>query len=475
MNMELENKIKSALADIDSFKTESCLDVNTVGLYAEGKLAGSQKESIENHLHACLYCLKQLNDMSVLLHCTREASLAQHKCELETVKTLSIFERFRNFLSFSENPWRVSTAGLVATWIIFFGVKLAMNQLGAGDHLPPLQRDAFVKIQAISDTGGVIGEQQGVALQDGLIASNLSHLAGASKIRITLMNGTTKDIDRVWTDNSKNLAVMKPDGIDLKGIRTGDIKEIVGKKVYAVADPSSKDGLKEALVSDIRELSSRKRDGGARYIQVATQNVTKTKGAILDSEGKLLGFMITEEKHINLATPIEDARQLVKAGKAIPISQLKQVNFSGDAINAYMKGVLARDGQQWDEAISYLHNAIRLNPSLEGAYVELGYCYYRQQNFNKEAEAYENVLKINPQNADALYSLGWNMESQGLYEKAVPLYERALALSPADTELIYQLAISYLAQGNKKNALLMVKRLEPLDPGQAGLLKRLIK
>ena len=477
MSMELENKIKTALADIDSFKTADCLDYDAISRYMENQLDKPGRESVEKHLHSCLYCLKQLNDLTALQYFQKQESLQQQRKQPSQANTPTYVEQLREIFTVTFNPWRFSAIGLAVAWVVFIVNNIVLRQAGNEAGFPQLNQNAFVKVQALNEAGSILQEQQGVVVgSEGLIASNLSRLAGASKLRITLKDGTTREISQIWKDEDKNLAVLKTDGNALVSIPIGDIKEIVGRRIYAVADPSSsKNVLQEALASDIKEIPSRKKDGGAKYIQVATQSVTASKGAIVDEKGRLLGFIITEEKHINLATPVGDVAKLVKSGKAISVSQLKQVSFSGDALNAYMKGIMARDSQRWDDAISDLQTATRLNPQLEGAYVELGYAYYRKQKFTKEAEAYEAVLKINPENPDALYSLAWNMESRGNYQQAIPLYEKALSLAPEDAEIIYQLGLSYLAQGKKDKASEMSVRLKLLDPGQAGLLIRLIK
>jgi len=477
MTMELENKIKEALADIDSFKTDNCLDFDIIDRYVENKLEVPEREAVEKHLHTCLYCLKQLNDMTALQHFQQQVEIKQHKEQPSQATAPTLLEKLRDFFGFTFNPWRFSAIGLATAWVIFIASNLVMKQSGYEAGFPQLKRDAFVKVQALNESGSILGEQQGVVVgSEGLIATNLSHLAGASKLRITLKDGSTRDISHIWKDEDKNLAVLKTDANNLTSIPIGDIKEIVGKKIYAVAD-FAVSGIKisEAVASDIREQPSRRKEAGDKFIQVATQGDTVFKGAIVDEKGNLLGFLVTEEKHINLATPAQDVQRLVKTGKAIPVRELKKISFSGDALNAYMKGIQARDNQRWDEAISNLQTAIRLNKRLEGAYVELGYAYYRKQDFAKEAEAYEEALKINPDNPDALYNLASNMESQRNYQQAIPLYEKALSLVPEDAEIIYQLGLSYLTQGRKNKALEMSVRLKRLDPGQAELLRRLMK
>jgi S1-C subfamily serine protease len=485
-DMDLETVLKDALKDIESFRTPDCLDVPVIGQYAEKKLDSAQSAKVEEHLHTCLYCLKQLNDMTEMLHYEKhpEPLSPQLRQRLQEVIHLkpasqrpSFWEKLKELLSFSPLIWRYSAIGLATAWMLFLVNTYVIRPPEHHAGIPDFSRDAFVKVQALNDAGTVLREQQGVVVgSEGLIASNLTSLAGAGRIRITLKDGTTREISKIWKDDDKNLAVMKTDAHSLTAIPLGDITEIVGKRIYAVADPSHPStGIHEAVASDIKELSSRRKEGGARYLQVATQTTTATKGAVIDDHGRLLGFLITEEKHINLATPASAVEELVKNGTPIPINELNQISFSGDAFNAYMKGILAREGQRWDEAITCFNKAIELNKRHEGAYIELGYAYYRKNDFEKEYAAYQKALEINENNVDALYSLGTNMESRGKYSEALPYYEKALLLDPKDKELLYQLGISYLAQGKKDKAMDMANRLKQYDRGQAELLRRLIE
>lgn len=488
MSMDLETGIKAALKDIDKFRTPNCLDEVTLGRYVENKLDEPQHQAVEAHLHTCIYCLKQLNDMTELLHQAKQNAKLSPQLERRLKEMLpennraqqtnapSFLDSIKSFFTFNPSQWRYAALGLATAWVVYLAVIPAVRQILPRETMASVPRDAFATVQAVSDTGAVLQEEQGVILDsNGLIASGLKPLVGASKIQVTLRNGTTYQSDTIWKDENRNLAVMKIDAQHLKSIPPADIKEITaGKKIFAVTDPAHS-GYQDGVISDFKELPGRKSLAGARYVQVATMTTTATRGAVLDEQGKLVGFIITEEKNINLAAPAGDITEFIKTAKQTPIRDLKQVNFSGKALNEYMQGILASDGKRWDEAISHLKEAIRLNPKLEGAYIALGYAYYSKQDFKQEAEAYQAALKINPDNADALYSLAWNMESQGRYGEALPLYEKALKNAPEDTEILYQLGLSYLASGKKDKALAICERLKRLDSGQAEFLRRLIK
>jgi S1-C subfamily serine protease len=490
MNMELERKIKEALADIESLRTPDCLDATTFGRYCENMLDESERRAAEDHLHTCLYCLKQLNDITELLHYQKQrVPLSSHLAErLRSLKpgmekqqeksTATFLQSLKEFFSFTPHQWRFSALTLASAWMVLlvslFVIRHANNLAG----IPALNANVFVKVRALNDAGDILREEQGVVIdRNGLIASNLLLLVGASKLQITLKDGRTFQTAKIWKDEDKNLAVMKFDTTDLPAIPTADIEQIsVGQRIFAVNDPSKrKKGFQEAIVSDFKEMSGRRKGGSVQYLQIATQTATTTRGALVDDRGRLLGFLITQEKHINIAAPAADLSQMAKEGKAIPLRDLKNVTFSAEALNSYMKGILGRDALRWDEAQKHFEKAVQLNPRLTGARLELGDIYYRKHLFDKEAKEYEEVLKIEPENSEALYALAWNLESHSRYREAAVMYEKALALDPEDTDTLYQLGLSYLALGEKEKVMVIYSRLNKLEPGKAEMLRRLGK
>ncbi len=109
----------------------------------------------------------------------------------------------------------------------------------APDRLVPnVDANSFVNVQALDNGGAVVNEAQGVVVNSkGLVASNLSQLAGASAVQITSRDGRTYRTSRVWRDEDKNLAVMKIDNDSLPSVPMADISEIsIGQRVFLVTD-----------------------------------------------------------------------------------------------------------------------------------------------------------------------------------------------------------------------------------------------
>jgi tetratricopeptide (TPR) repeat protein len=487
-----ETKIKTALKEIDRFRTPECLDPTLIGSFAEDKLSGEEKQRAEEHLATCLYCLKQLNDMKELLHyrahpaklspeLSRRLRALYQTAEKKSGKgraAESLVEKLKALVVFPARQWRYSAVSLATACVAILISLLIMRHDTPAGLVPHVDANSFVNVRALDDGGAVVNEVQGVVVNSkGLVASNLSQLVGASAIQITSRDGRTYRTSRVWKDEDKNLAVMKIDNDSLPSIPTADISEIsIGQSVFLVTDRAGgKTDFKESLISDFKQVPGRRKSGSIHYIQLATLTANAARGAIVDRQGKLVGLLITQEKRISLAVPIADAERLAKEGKAVSLSDLKGVKFSAGALNLYLKGILARDEQRWDEATDLLRKAVELNPHLEGARLELAYAYYKKRLYALEAREYEEVLKVNPENTDALFGLASNLETRGEYEEAIKKYEKVLTLDREDADTYYQLGLAYLAQGNKEKAMWAYAGLKTLDPGYAEMLKRLSK
>jgi S1-C subfamily serine protease len=474
MSMEPEYKLKDALKRIEQFRTADCLDDATIGLYAEDRLSAVDHELAKSHLASCLYCMKRLNDTTELLYYQRQKvqpSQTLTKVLNDLIQRKPSFRnRFKDFFSFSLPQWRFATISLAATWVVVAVILLHQQK-----QSPRLNPDSLVTLSSISSTGKTLGVQEGVIVSsDGYIEAKLQPMIGASTIKVTLRDGRTREINHVWKDEDTNIAVMKIDGNDLTAIPLADIESIsIGQKIFAAPDANGKSGFIPAVISDFKQVS--RKSNSVQYIQIASQTTTSNTGKLVDEKGNLLGFVITKDQNINFAAPADSYKELIKSGRPAPISDLSQVNFSENALNFYLKGILARDSRQDEQAIKNFEEAIRLNPRLTGARLELAYLYYKKQQFDKEAAQYQEVLKINPDDDEALYNLAWNLESHGRYQEAISFYEKALSISPEDKETLYQLGLSYLAENDKAKALEMYDRLKKLDPGNAELLRRLIK
>ena len=491
MDNSLDTKIKEALQELDSLKSPDCLDDAAIGTYADNTVSDEERRQSEAHLQTCLYCLNRLNEMKELLHyqhhpvpvpndlMDRLQGLIQpqeQKSEPDgTASVKSFGKRLLRLLTFPITEWRYTAVGLVSAAIGVLVCLLVMGPENRQVLQPQLNPDAFVSITALGDDGKVLHESQGVVMAaKGYIASTLNSLSGATTVRVTRHDGKPCQIEKLWADENRNLAVMKLDSESLPAIPASDSKQLVGKSVFIVTDPDKAiKGVTGSVISDSLQFPRRANDRKAHYIKIASMTAHATGGVLVDDQGKLLGLLITQQKHINMAASIADVERLYKEGRAVSLSDLKRVTFSAEALDYYLKGILARDSQQWNEAQLLLEQAIRLNPRLDGAYLELGQVFYRKHDLLNEARAYEAALALNPNSSEVLLCMAWNLDSRLKFREAIVYYERAHLIEPNNPEVVFRLGLSYLAQGDKAKTLTMATRLQALDPGNAELLRRL--
>ena len=491
MDTSLDMTIREALHELDRLKSPDCLDDAALGCYAENQVTDEERRQCETHLHTCLYCLDRFTNLQELRYyqehplpvpdelLARLQSVIppQEQAGKSDPSVMSFGQRLRRLLTWPVTEWRYSAAWLAGATLGALLCFAVMRPEHRGGSPPQVNPAAFVRIAALGDDGTVLQEAQGVVVgAKGYIASNLHSLSGATTVRVTQRDGTPCRIDKIWADENRDLAVMKLDTEALPVIPASPIRKLVGKSIFHVAAPDQvTQGTTESTVSDVFQFPGQHYNPAVHSIRITPVTTQGTGGVLVDAQGMLVGLPIIVSKNLTMAAPLSAVERLHKTGTAIPMSALKRLNFSPEALDCYLKGVHARDSQQWPEAQLLLEKAVRLNPRLDGAYLELGYVYYRQREYLKEARAYQAALALNPNSFETLLNLAENLESRRAFREATTCFERAQLLEPENTEILFRLGLAYLAQGDKPQALSMYSRLKALDPGDAEVLRRLAR
>jgi tetratricopeptide (TPR) repeat protein len=85
--------------------------------------------------------------------------------------------------------------------------------------------------------------------------------------------------------------------------------------------------------------------------------------------------------------------------------QLELAVDPGNAGAEYILGELARQGQQWDDAIGHFAQASKLDVSFSDAYLGLGASLLQKKRFPEAVPPLETAVKLEPRNPDAHYNL----------------------------------------------------------------------
>lgn len=166
----------------------------------------------------------------------------------------------------------------------------------------------------------------------GYILTNVHVIADATKIYVSLFDGTQYEAEVVGTDLDSDLAVIKftpPAGMELKTIAFGDSKSLkVGQRVIAIGNPF---GLERTMTTGIVSGLGRPiQNSNNRIIRNMVQtdaaiNPGNSGGPLLDTSGKMIGIntMIQSSSGssagVGFAVPSETAvrvvADLIKYGK----------------------------------------------------------------------------------------------------------------------------------------------------------------
>jgi putative serine protease PepD len=200
-------------------------------------------------------------------------------------------------------------------------------------------KDAVTYILADMPQGQATGSGF-VVSKDGLIVTNDHVVDGASRVRVVV--GTSKQPQEatvVGADPSRDLALLKVDGHDLKTLPLGDSSSVgVGDSAYAIGNPFGLDhtfttGIVSALDRDLQAPDGSKISGAIQTD--AAINPGNSGGPLLDGDGKVVGVNSQIETGnsgggeggnvgIGFAIPVNTVKSFIdeaKGGKLAPQQQ----------------------------------------------------------------------------------------------------------------------------------------------------------
>jgi len=148
----------------------------------------------------------------------------------------------------------------------------------------------------------------------------------------------------------------------------------------------------------------------------------------------LLGFGLPQSSVAGLAA-LEKAAALVQQGKLAEADQQAQVALSSPDTRAAANSVLGTIRLQQNrprDAVGYLQEAIRLNPRLMGAHLNLAAAHLLNNDPGLALDAYDVALKVQPDSIPALQQAAAIAEGSGELERSLSYWIRVKKLHPED-------------------------------------------
>jgi tetratricopeptide (TPR) repeat protein len=123
------------------------------------------------------------------------------------------------------------------------------------------------------------------------------------------------------------------------------------------------------------------------------------------------------------------------------------------------------------EAIAYLHDAIRLDPSDPGQFHILAIAQRKVGDLDRALVAYERASSLAPESVTYWVDLGWCLSDLGamnkdrsLQEKAKTAFEKARELNPGDPGVLEGLASLHKDLNEFDQALEVIEQALAIDP-----------
>ena len=151
------------------------------------------------------------------------------------------------------------------------------------------------------------------------------------------------------------------------------------------------------------------------------------------------------------------------------ISFLKKAwQLKREAVTCRTLGNVYMQLQQWEEAIRWLQESIRIRPDSAKALYALGVCHWRLGDVEAASKALERSVRQDAGSPDAWLQLGNVHLQAGRPEQAAACYQAALRAMPSHAGAMHNLGLALLALKQDKNAETAFIQALHLDPALAA-------
>lgn len=142
------------------------------------------------------------------------------------------------------------------------------------------------------------------------------------------------------------------------------------------------------------------------------------------------------------------------------------ISFLSTCISKAHQAVLS---QRYEEAFSWCHKALEIEPQLSEAWYNLGLAHAGRNQQKEAKDAFLKASSFSPESAEAQNSIGLQLANLNFIEAAEQCLNRAHVLNPKDPEPFCTLALIRRNQNRLKEAASLIINAINLSPNQAVL------
>lgn len=233
---------------------------------------------------------------------------------------------------------------------------------------------------------------------------------------------------------------------------------------------SNREGLQEAMRHGPQTLTSR----FLFLLSLTAQLLFLALGTCFAiSREPLLSIRATQSDALQGALEALQNNRLDEALRHLTAAEREQP--SDARIRNFRGIVLVRLGRNREAAREY-REAIRLDPSLEDGYKNLGFLEWTEHHLESARAQLQQALELAPDDAFAHYYLGRVQLDASLYESAFQELDHSGVAWPADPQFLIEVANGYLALRRQEKAREVIDRLSTmrLSDSEVAVVARLL-
>jgi tetratricopeptide (TPR) repeat protein len=132
--------------------------------------------------------------------------------------------------------------------------------------------------------------------------------------------------------------------------------------------------------------------------------------------------------------------------------------------NPYNRALLFASAGKNDLAILHYRRAIRRNPMMEPAHVNLALLLIERGNFAEAERLARRAVELDPADPAAHTNLGIAVAQRGQPQAALDAFDRAIELAPANRPAQLGRAVAMLRLGNRQPAAAILRDLAATQP-----------
>jgi len=164
----------------------------------------------------------------------------------------------------------------------------------------------------------------------------------------------------------------------------------------------------------------------------------------------------------------EVSQSLEKASGLEEGEYLRQVYEEQVSINKakklYNEGYNAMQRRDLNRAVELFESALKLNPDMLEAHVNLGVCYRTLGDRQKQIHHFEEAIRLKPDMPDVHYNLGLAYSDTGMYPQAIVEFRRSIELGSSSRNAHFKLGTTLYKTGNYKDAAAEFEKCLQLSP-----------